>query len=394
MQAKDIPQDWFLFRAISGSHAYGTNNENSDVDERGIFVLPEDYIFGTKYFEQSSDEKNDITFFELKRFLELLEKNNANILEILNIPSDCVLYKHPAFDYILENKDKFLTKICADSFGKYATGQIRKAAGMDKMQNLEKEKVTRKSPIDFCYVVDGPKSYSIKSFLKRNKLEQKFCGISAIANARDMYCLYYDSNSHGCFSESISEDIREQNKQYLKEQGLPMGFGYKGFEKEDEDNSPNSNSLRLSSIPVSESNSYIVNFSYNKDGYTTHCKKYNQYQKWLNDRNTNRWVDVENHGQKIGDNKIDGKNLMHCKRLLLMASEIAEGKGVIVRRPDAKELLKIRQGKVSLENLIEWSENEIKLLDEKFKNSNLPDSVDSELIDSLLIKIRKEFYKK
>ena len=76
-----------------------------------------------------------------------------------------------------------------------------------------------------------------------------------------------------------------------------------------------------------------------------------------------------------------------------MAREIGEGKGIIVRRPDREELLAIRKGEVDLQTLIDNSENDILEIDEIFKNSNLPESVDIELVNSILIKIRSEFYK-
>ena len=99
-----------------------------------------------------------------------------------------------------------------------------------------------------------------------------------------------------------------------------MGFGYKGLVKTGEgQNVAESNALRLSSIPKGETP--ICNIVYNKDGYSEHCKDYKSYEEWLENRNEARWVDVKSHGQKI-----DGKNMMHCKRLISMAKEIAEGK--------------------------------------------------------------------
>jgi hypothetical protein len=39
-------------------------------------------------------------------------------------------------------------------------------------------------------------------------------------------------------------------------------------------------------------------------------------------------------------------------RLIQMSKEIGRGEGIIVRRPDAAELLKIRRGEVNLDSLI------------------------------------------
>ena len=167
-----------------------------------------------------------------------------------------------------------------------------------------------------------------------------------------------------------------------------MGFGYKGLVKVGEGkNESESNQLRLSSIPKDETP--ICNIIYNKDGYTMHCKDYNSYQEWLTNRNEQRWVDVESHGQKI-----DGKNMMHCKRLLEMSIEIGRGEGIIVRRPNAQDLLAVRRGEVDLKTLIDESEKMIRDLDAVFADSNLPDSVDPDLVHRLLVEIRRKFYSK
>jgi predicted nucleotidyltransferase len=72
-----------LFECISGSRAYGTDLPTSDTDIKGVFVLPEDEFFGLRYIEQINNASNDIVYYELKRFIELLNRNNPNILEML-----------------------------------------------------------------------------------------------------------------------------------------------------------------------------------------------------------------------------------------------------------------------------------------------------------------------
>ena len=166
-----------------------------------------------------------------------------------------------------------------------------------------------------------------------------------------------------------------------------MGFGYKGLVKTGEGlNVAESNQLRLSSIPKGETPICVV--TYNKDGYSQHCKDYLSYQEWLENKNEARWVDVKSHGQKI-----DGKNMMHCKRLMEMAKEIGEGKGIIVRRPNAEELISIRKGEVDLQTLIDSVEVEIKEVDRIFEESNLPEKVDEKFINKMIVEIRKQIYK-
>jgi predicted nucleotidyltransferase len=375
-----------LYLVIRGSHAYGTNIETSDTDYAGVFIQSQDDILGNSYKEQINDDKNDIVIYEIRRFIELLGSNNPTVLELLNTPEDCVVYKDPIFDEVLNNKEKFITKICSKSFGGYAKQQISKAKGQDKKQNWEKDKVTRKDVLDFVYVIEGEKSIPWK-FWNDDSYEEKFIGVVNVPNARDIYAVYFDQHAEECFSEKYSEEKREENKIYHKEKYGYYGLSYKGLVKTGEGaNVAESNQLRLSSIPKGETPICVV--TYNKDGYTQHCKDYLSYQEWLENRNEARWVDVKSHGQKI-----DGKNMMHCKRLMGMAREIAEGKGIIVRRPDAEYLISIRKGEIDLQTLIDGVESEIIEIDNLFNSSNLPDFVDNNFVNNLIIKIRKLVYK-
>lgn len=376
-----------LLIVIRGSQAYGTATPTSDTDYAGVYIQVESDIYGTAYKEQINDSKNDTVFYEIKRFLQLTASNNPTILELLNTPEDCIIYKDPIFDLILERKDQFISKVCANSFGGYAIQQIKKAKGQDKKQNWEKEKVTRKDVLDFCYVIEDGKSIPWKQW-NNGRFDEKFIGAVNVPNARDLYALYYDTEAHLCFSDQVLEKTRIIYLESRRGLGLPLGFGYKGLVRSGNGASvAESNQLRLSSIPKGETP--ICNIIYNKDGYTMHCKDYNSYQEWLANRNEQRWVDVESHGQKI-----DGKNMMHCKRLLEMSIEIGRGEGIIVRRPNAQDLLGIRRGEVDLKTLIDESERMISELDSVFADSNLPDSVDPDLVHNLLVEIRRKFYSK
>ena len=90
------------------------------------------------------------------------------MLSILFSPEDCIVYKHPIFDIILKHRDKFITKQCKNSFTGYSVAQIKKAQGLNKKQNWEKDKVTRKDILDFCFVIDGEKSVPLNIWFKNN----------------------------------------------------------------------------------------------------------------------------------------------------------------------------------------------------------------------------------
>lgn len=361
-----------LFECVSGSHAYGTNIETSDIDKRYIYILPIDNIIGLDYIDQVNDEKNDVVGFEVRKFLELLGKSNPTVLELLYMPKECIIYKNPIFDEIINNRHLFLTKMCGNSFAGYAKTQIQKAKGQNKKQNWEKDKVIKKNPLDFCYLHTREKSTKLVDFLETNKMNQEYCGLSKVPHSKDTYALFYD------FRYNKKSPIQFLKKFIYRK--IDLNFNGISFE--------NSNDIKLSSIPINTPNKFFIgHISYNKDGYSQHCDDWKSYQEWIKERNNQRWVDVVGHGQKI-----DGKNMMHCHRLIDMAREIGEGKGILVKRSNYKYLISIRKGEINLETLINFVENQIKLINDIFKKSNLPDEVDKNIIDSLLVSIRKKFY--
>lgn len=372
---------YVIFETITGSQAHGTNTPTSDIDKAFVYILPEDDILGIKYKEQLKIHK-DFMGYEIRRFLELLRKNNPTILELLYSPEDCVLIQHPAFKKLVDIRDKFITKICADSFYGYAVQQRSKAEGLEKLQNWETQRVTKKNPIDFCYIPQGYDSIPATKWLNDNGYDQLFCALTHVSHCKDLFAVFYDHEAHKCFSERLSEVDRAVNKALKKERGESMGLGYKGIAFED------STDIRLSNIPMEERKNSICHLSYSKDAYTKHCKDYTRYHKWLEDRNEARWVEIAGHGQRI-----DGKNMMHFMRLIHIGKEIAEGKGINIRRPDAQELLKIRRGEVSLQEIFDKSDELLAEMKELFKNSNLPSEVSNEFVHNTLVQIRTDFYR-
>jgi hypothetical protein len=145
-----------------------------------------------------------------------MASNNPTVLELLNSPEDCVVKKHPLFDLILDNKHKFITKVCKNSFGGYAIQQIKKAKGLNKKLNWESDKIIRKDILDFTYVIQGEKSTPWKSWNKNKGLEEKFCGIINVPNAKDVYTLYFDTIGYNCFSDSVAIEIKENSKNFCE----------------------------------------------------------------------------------------------------------------------------------------------------------------------------------
>lgn len=340
--------NYIIFECISGSRAYGLDTATSDTDIRGVFILPLDIFYSLDYIGQISNESNDIVYYELRRFIELCTNNNPNILELLNVPDHCVLYKHPIFDSI--KSSMFLSRKCEMSFGNYAYSQIKKARGLNKKIVNPVEKI-QKSVLDFCSVYEDGSSIGLRRYLEIKRLKQEGCGLSKIPHMKDCFNLYHD--------------------QRVK---------YNGIIKSD-----NSNEVALSSIPKDQTPLTILFF--NRDGYSTYCKKYREYWDWVDKRNENRYLTTIAHGKNF-----DSKNMMHTIRLLYMAEEIATKKKVVVARADREHLLSIKEGKYDYDELLLKAESLKAELKSIYQKSDLQEQPDIIAINKLLIRMRKEFY--
>ncbi len=335
------PNDKILFKAIVGSQAYGTATPTSDIDYKGIYLQSNRELLTYKYIPQIEVNK-DFVYFELNRVIELLSTGNPTMLELLYSPEDCIQISSEQYELLRKNSHIFLTKKCKNSFAGYAVQQIQKAKGLNKKMNWEKERTERKSILDFMSVYNnniGPKKLSEAGF------DLSKAGLTKLDRFPDTYLLHIHEDLNGILSKHEDD---------IKTSVVPKD-----------------------SLPVA-----LVHL--NKQTWQQHCKDWQSYQTWLKERNIARYVNTQNHGQQI-----DGKNLMHCIRLLDMAEEIAVKGEFNVRRPNAQELIDIRLGKVNLEELIEKAEAKIKRIDELFDTSELPEEVNNELIEYLIVQIRK-----
>lgn len=150
-------QNLILLECISGSKAYGLATEQSDTDIKGVFYLPKQQFFGLnqQYVAQVSNESNDIVYYELGRFIELLLKNNPTVMELLATPADKILYQHPLMTQLTTSM--FISQLCQNTFTKYAQSQIKKSRSLNKkfLNPMAKEK---KSILDFCMVLEKNQS--------------------------------------------------------------------------------------------------------------------------------------------------------------------------------------------------------------------------------------------
>lgn len=392
-----------IYEYIRGSRCHGIDTEFSDTDIGGVFIEPDDSLMGLGlgYDKIMKDGGDDKTYWEFNRFMELLSESNPSVLESLFVDDEFVTVEHPVVKALKAERRKFLTKRCFDSFGHYAVEQIRKARGTNK--KIVNPMTERKWPLDFCYTFYRQGSASMRKWLSRRGLDQRYCGLVGIPNMHDCYGVYYDWGSHirdkeiawGDFSLAYTDEAHPLHGfvaffgEYFRAAGLSdlkyvyegcRPTGYRGIVDED----GSSNSVRLSS--VEKGVLPICYMNYNGDGYTSHCKKYKEYQAWVRDRNEKRYEGtlVKNY---------DAKKMCESVRLVTLCTEIARDGVMLLNRRyiDRDFLLSIKDHRYEYDELMSILVGVEKEMTEAIESSALPDDIPFEYVDSLTKELRKGY---
>lgn len=142
-----------LFECVAGSRAYGTGVAGSDEDIRGLFAVSASAYLGlARPPDQISDDRGNVVYYSLRRFIELLSHANPSILELLFAPDDCIRRSSQEMQMLVARRQIFITKQCADTHAGYAMTQIKKAKGKNKWINNPKPE-TPPSKDDFCFII-------------------------------------------------------------------------------------------------------------------------------------------------------------------------------------------------------------------------------------------------
>ena len=111
---------------LGGSHAYGMEKEDSDLDIRGIAFNSKREILLGEDFEQIVETDTDTTIYSFHKILKLLSSNNPNTIEILGLKPEQYLYTTNIGRELIANRKMFLSKICIHTFAGYAVAQLRR----------------------------------------------------------------------------------------------------------------------------------------------------------------------------------------------------------------------------------------------------------------------------
>ncbi len=99
-----------------------------DKDVMGVYVGPlEHYLgFGRKDVYEKWEGEWDCVFYELRKFIGLLLNCNPNVLSLLWLKPNGIIYENSLGKRLRENRDLFVTKKAYHSFSGYAHDQFKK----------------------------------------------------------------------------------------------------------------------------------------------------------------------------------------------------------------------------------------------------------------------------
>lgn len=140
--------DRIMLLGLGGSYAYGTNNEGSDIDFRGVTLMMPSDLIGLTEFEQYEDDHTDTVIYGFNKLVKLLLECNPNTCEMLGLDEGQYLIKSDLGQELINNTGIFLSKRAIKSFGGYADAQLRRlqnAIARDTLPQSDREKHILKS---------------------------------------------------------------------------------------------------------------------------------------------------------------------------------------------------------------------------------------------------------
>lgn len=343
MNAKALVEKNMICKVMEGSHAYGTSTPTSDVDMRGIFCAEPINIL-TPFFpikEVVDETEEDTKFFELRHFMQLLIQQNPNIIQILWVRDEDVITSSPAYEYLRSMRSSLISSRIAFTTSGYAHAQLKRIKGHNKwIMNPQPEEAPQQK--DYIKLVQWfgnekilPNTFNVMDFVD------------------DHFALSYGDQLYGLYQVDGRTLIRPQD----------------GSLNDNFDGDRNTLPQPIGLIKLDRAH------------WKEACDIHTNYWTWKKNRNEVRSQLEEDYG-------IDTKHASHLVRLLRMGYEALTDGVINVYRPDAAELLDIRNGSMSYDEILEYADDMDAKIKEAYKNTALPHKVDTQLAAQITMNVQ------
>jgi uncharacterized protein len=326
-----------ILLTISGSRAYGTATEDSDWDFKGCFCAPKRYYLSPfrnveevawKNEALKNCDKEEGTVYELTKFIKLACNANPNILEILFCRDSEVLKCSPEGELLRKNRDLFLSRRAAKAFTGYAFSQLSRIRRHKSW--LDKPILERPTREEFG-LLPAPRFTNsewgaLRLWIQRNIDQTAPFLIDSNNTDKELF--------YGSLANLLGLAAQEEGLRYDPDL-------HNWHRLADKVNWTTAEKLGLDTNFVQEIQK--------EKAYRRAVKDYKSYQDWLKNRNPERAALEAKYG-------FDCKHGSHLIRLLRMGYDLFMTGKLDIWRDDADELLAIRNGSKTYEEIVEWAE--------------------------------------
>jgi predicted nucleotidyltransferase len=379
-------QEHTILLTLAGSRSYGTDHPLSDHDYTGVLIPPAPWLLGPfRNFETTGwkdgettgrvSEKEGIAehgregrIRSLNKFFQEATKCNPNVIEALWVQEDHVVHCTPEGEALRANRELFLNRQAARSFGGYAMSQMKRMelhygyghAGRPEVPSRTDFGLPERPKIRFDQqgAADAFMTrylHELAPWLEGRKNDEKEAIWIAITN---ICALILEDDERRYDPLQDNWHLIEQETAYKAASALGMDVNFIDY-------------IRL------------------EKAYGALVKEQKDYDNWVQNRNPARHELESKYGY-------DCKHAMHLFRLLRMGKELMSTGQLHVYRPDREELQEIRNGQWEYARVI--SEGKA-LLEEVYDLARsddcpLPKTPDQQKLQALHNQLVLDFYRR
>ena len=334
-----------------GSHAYGTATPTSDHDVRGVMIPPIDCILGMNRVEQYEQKGDpDVVIYELRKYIALAADCNPNILEVVYADTSDILKITPIGQKLRNARKMFLSRKAKHTYSGYAMSQLKRIESHRR------------------WLLNPPSAPPTRA--EFGLPERTMISKDQLAAAESIMRKQVEAweNTLPTFGVDVLEPAAQIE---MREKIISTLTEIKAATDDER---------MLAAGRILGLDSNFLDVLDRERKYITKRREWDAYGQWRSGRNEAR---AELEKKYL----YDAKHGMHLVRLMRQCEEILSTGEVCVRRPDAQELLAIRNGAWSYDRLIGWAKEQDARMNELYSSSPLPHSPDRKAINELCMEL-------
>ena len=369
----DVPRET-IFVTLAGSQAHGTSRAGSDVDLRGVWIVPlRDRISPFRRVEEFQGivegalwnhirprlerhpsaaaglaVKTECVLFDVAKFVGLCAAANPKALEILFADENDWLFETPTWRRLHQERHRFLTMKVRQTFLGYAMAQLKRIqTHRGWLLNPPRQRPGRRE----FGLPDGPTLAPDD----RDRIEK---AVAEKVRAYALETVDLPKEARIAVEERLGEFWRDAFSGHLDDMDGPAAL--------------RTVAMKALGLPRDVAEALEA-----ERRYRAAARHWEAFEAWKAGRNPVR-ADLERrHGY-------DTKHAMHLLRLMRTGLEALESGELRVRRPDAEELNAIRDGAMTFDELLHEAGALREKVEEAAQRSALPLDVDHGFAEGLL----------